>query len=42
MGFTRRRERMIILKILLVIILIEAVAILVMGIIRTLIERGKK
>lgn len=33
---------MIILKILLVIILIEAVAILVMGIIRTLIERGKK
>lgn len=33
---------MIVLKILLVIILIEAVAILVMGIIRTLIERGKK
>lgn len=33
---------MIILKILLVIILLEAVAILVMGIIRTLIERGKK
>lgn len=33
---------MIVLKILLVIILIEAVAILVMGIIRTFIERGKK
>lgn len=33
---------MIILKILAVIIVLEAVAILVMGIIRTLIERGKK
>lgn len=33
---------MIILKILLIIILIEAVAILGMGIVRTLIERGKK
>lgn len=33
---------MIILKILLVIILIEAVAILVMGIIRTLIEKRNK
>ena len=33
---------MIILKIMLVIILLEAVAILVMGIIRTLIEKRNK